>query len=140
MSKTAIPPFLTEPLVRLPALGVCLGEYDCSSIGEAGGLTQFGVHIEVLRPIGKSSLHHWHQTEDETILCKGDAACRPAGAPIDHHLENRNGADASYLTVGTRNKQDVIHIPDHDLITHEDGDDRRYTHSDSRPFEKRNFK
>ena len=136
-------------------LGFCLGEYDYNIIGDAGGLTQFGVQIEVLPPRAKSSLHHWHQTkdemvymlsgkvvlleEDETIWCKGNAACWPAAVPVDHHLENRSGADASYLTVGTPNKQDAIYYPDHDLITHKDGEDRRYTHSDGRPFEKRNF-
>ena len=152
MPKTTIPPLQTEPSAMHPALGACLGEYEYSIIGEAGGLSQFGVHIEVLRPGSKSSLHHWHKTEDEmiymlsgevilveedeTLLRTGDAACWPAGVHIGHHLENRSGANASYLTVGTRNKRDVIHYPNHDLITHKDGKNRRYTHSDGRPFRK----
>ena len=151
MSKTAIPTFQTEPLAMHPALGVCIGEYHYNIIGGAGGLTRFGVHIEVLRPRAKSSLHHWHQTEDEmvdilsgevvlveedeTILCKGDVACWPVAVPVGNHLENRSGADASYLTVGTPNKQDVIHYPDHELVTYKDCYDRRYTHSDGRPVE-----
>ena len=152
MPKTAIPPLQTEASISHPVLGCHLGGYDYSIVGETGGLTQFGVYIEVLHPRSKLPLRHWHKTEDEmiymlsgevilveedeTLLRTGDAACWPAGVPIGHHLENRSGAHASYLTVGTRNKRDVIHYPDHDLITHKDGKNRRHTHRDGRPFRK----
>ena len=93
MPKIVVPPLQTEPSAPHPVLGVALGEYEYSVLGEAGGLSQFGVHIEVL-PLGPhSSLHHWHETED------------------------------------------VIHYPDHNLISHKDGDARRYTHANGRPFD-----
>ena len=50
MPKTAIPELQTEVPKPHPDLECLLGAYDYSIIGEAGGLTQFGVHIEVLRP------------------------------------------------------------------------------------------
>jgi uncharacterized cupin superfamily protein len=130
--------------------------YDYSIIGEAGGLTQFGVHIEVLRPGSKSSLRHWHETKDEMIymlsgevvlieeaetrLCKGNAACWPAGAATTQCLENRSDADASYLTIGARNQLDTIHYPDHNLITHKNGAARRYSQSDGSPYPERTSK
>lgn len=43
------------------------------------------------------------------------------------------GADARYLVVGTRNCTDTYHYPDHDLITHKDGDARHCTHADGTP-------
>ena len=156
MSKTAIPPFQTEPLAMHPALEVCLGEYDYNIIDGAGGLTQFGMHIEVLRPRAKSSLNHWNQTEeemvdilsgevvlveeDETILCKGDVACWPAGAATDHYLGNRSVANASYLTIGSCNQTETVHYPDHNLITYNDGEARRHCQSDGSPYPERTLK
>jgi uncharacterized cupin superfamily protein len=73
--------------------------------------------------------------ETETLMKAGDVACWPAGHPVGHHLENRSTAKASYLTIGTRKTKDVIHYPDHNLISHKDGDARRHTHADGRPFD-----
>ena len=64
MPKTAIPELQTEVHKPHPVLECLLGAYDYSIICEAGGLTQFGIHIEVLRPGSKSSLRHWHEIED----------------------------------------------------------------------------
>ncbi len=142
-----IPPALTlEDAYAHPVLGGGLGPYSHAVIGDAGGLTQFGVHVEVLPPGSRSSFRHWHTTEDEMIyvlsgeliliedeetsLRAGEAACWPAGHPVGHQLENRSAADAAYLTIGTRNRQDVIHYPDHDLVTIKDGSTRQYLHAD----------
>ena len=70
--------------------------------------------------------------DTETPLRAGEAAAWPAGHPVGHCLENRSDADASYLVIGTRNRSDTFHYPDHDLITHKDGSARRYTHADGR--------
>ena len=78
--------------------------------------------------------------EAETRLYKGDAACWPAGAATAHCLENRSDADASYLTIGTRNQLDTVHYPDHNLITHKDGAARRYSQSDGSPYPERTSK
>ena len=153
MPKATMPPIQTEVAKPHPVPGCLLGKYDYSVLGEAGGLTQFGVHIEVLRPDSKSSLRHWHETEDEmihmlsgevvlieeqeTFLHTGDVACWPAGAATAHCLENRIGADASYLTIGTRNQADTVHYPDHNLITHKNGAARRHYQSDGSHYPER---
>lgn len=128
MPKVAIPPFTVEPGAPHPVLGPCLGPYAHAAIGDAGGLTQFGCHLERLPPGSRSSHRHWHETEDElvyvlggevvlvedteTLLRAGDAAAWPAGRAVGHCLENRGAADALYLVVGTRRMADIIHYPD----------------------------
>jgi uncharacterized cupin superfamily protein len=73
-------------------------------LGDAGGLTQFGVNLCRLEPGSGSSLRHWHHNEDEfvyilegeatlidddgeTVLKPGDAATFKAGAANGHHTE-----------------------------------------------------
>lgn len=132
-----------------PVLGAGCGDYSHAILGDAGGLTQFGVHLEELPPGSTSSFRHWHEAEDEMVLMlqgalvltedhetpllPGDAACWPAGAPVGHRLQNRSDAPARYLVIGTRHHRDVIHYPDHDLITHKDGPARRYLRADGTP-------
>lgn len=148
MPKLVVPPLTLEESYSHPILGGGLGPYSHAVLGELGGLTQFGVHIEVLPPGSRSSFRHWHMTEDEmilmlagevvlvedseTLLCAGDVACWPKGAGPAHCLENRSPELARYVTIGTRNRTDVIHYPDHDLITHKDGPSRSYFHGDGR--------
>jgi len=36
-------------------------------LGDAGGLTQFGVNLTWLRPGAASALRHWHEVEDELV-------------------------------------------------------------------------
>lgn len=141
--------WVTEDAYVHPILGGGLGPYRHSVLGDAGGLSQFGVHLEELPPGSLSSFRHWHETEDEMILllegevvliedhetplAPGDAACWPADQPTGHQLHNRSGAPARYLTIGTRHTRDVIHYPDHDLITHKDGPARQYARADGTP-------
>lgn len=131
-------------------LGSGLGPYRQCVLGDAGGLSQFGVHLEGLPSGSRSSFRHWHEAEDEMVLIlagevvliedsetpmhPGDAACWPAGTPVGHCLENRNAAEARYLVFGTRKRTDIIHYTDHDLITHKDGATRRYLHRDGLPY------
>ena len=156
MPKTTLPILQTETAKPHPILGCLLGEYDYSVIGEAGGVTQFGVHIEVLGLGSKSSPRHWRETEDkmiymlsgevvlieehETVLQKGDVAYWPAGAATAHYLVNRSGANASDLTIGTQNQADTAHYPDHNLITHKDGAAHRHCQSNGSPYPKRTLK
>ena len=132
-----------------PILGGDLGDYWHSVLGDPGGLSQFGAHLERLPPGARSSFRHWHEAEDElvlvlsgtavltenteTLLAAGDMVCWPAGQPIGHQLENRSAADVVYLTIGTRLRRDMIHYPDHDLITHKDGAARQYTYANGSP-------
>lgn len=74
-------------------------------LGDAAGLTQFGVNLLRLPPGAWSSQRHWHSHEDEflmvlegeavlvtedgeEVLVAGDCAGFPAGAPEGHHLQN----------------------------------------------------
>lgn len=88
-------------------------------LGNAGGLTQFGVNVTTLPPGTWSSQRHWHALEDELIyvldgevvliedegeqqLGPGDCAAFKAGVRNGHHLVNRSQRDARILTVGAR--------------------------------------
>ena len=130
--------------------GVDNGPYAEVVLGDAVGLTQFGAHLERLPPGSSSSVRHWHETEDElvfvvsgevvlvedeeTLLRAGDAAGWKAGVPVAHCLENRSGADAVLLVVGTRAAAGVVHYPDHDVVMHHDATGRRFTHGDGTPL------
>lgn len=103
------------------------------ALGDAGGLTQFGVNLMTLRPGAWSSQRHWHSHEDEfiriiegevvlvedggeTLLRAGDCAAFPAAAPNGHHLQNRGDKDAVILEVGTRNEvEDATDYPGLDM-------------------------
>jgi uncharacterized cupin superfamily protein len=146
MPKVAIPDWVAEDPVH-PALGISTGgPYAYRLIGDAAGLTQFGAHLERLPPGSRSSLRHWHEREDEMIfvvsgevvliedgetrLGPGEAAAWRAGDPVGHCLENRGTEEAVYLVVGTRAAADVIHYPEHDLVTTREGARRRYARAD----------
>jgi uncharacterized cupin superfamily protein len=102
-------------------------------ISEAGELTQFGAFIEVLQPGSRSSIKHWHSSEDELVyvldgeitliegdevsqLRAGDAATFKAGVSVGHFLENRGAAPSRCLVVGTRAPVDRITYPDHGRV------------------------
>lgn len=119
-------------------------------LGDAAGLTQFGVNLTYLPPGGWSSQRHWHTSEDEFIyvlqgevtlvseageetLRPGDCAGFNAGDPDGHHLQNRGDSEAVILEVGTRNpRSDAVHYPDIDLIA--PGGSDGYTHRDGTPY------
>jgi len=101
-------------------------------LGEAGGLTQFGVNLVELQPGAGSSHRHWHSREDEfvmvvsgeltlvtdegeTIMRAGDCAAFPAGKPNGHHLVNRSWGNGVFLVCGTKDKSDVVTYSDVDM-------------------------
>jgi len=102
------------------------------ALGDAGGLSQFGVNLTTLEPGAMSSQRHWHMAEDEfiyvvegevalvtdageEILRAGMAATFPAGHADGHHLINRGKQPATYLEVGTRARDDDVDYPDIDM-------------------------
>lgn len=106
-----------------------LGPYEAVLLSDAGDLTQFGALLETLHPSSKSSRQHWHEKEDEfiymisgevvllenereTVLEPGDAATFKAGVPVFHCLHNRSDRPATYVVVGTRAENDVLHYLD----------------------------
>ena len=101
-------------------------------LGDAAGLTQFGVNVVTLRPGVWSSQRHWHSHEDEFVyllegelvlvteageetLGPGDSAGFKAGVPDGHCLQNRSDRDAKFLCVGSRVAEDYGEYPDIDL-------------------------
>ena len=108
-------------------------------LGDALGLSQFGVNLVRLGPGVLSAQRHFHTHEDEFIMVvegeltliteageqvlgAGMAAGFPAGTADGHHLINRTAADAVYLEVGSRHPDDEVDYPDIDmLIRHMDG-------------------
>jgi uncharacterized cupin superfamily protein len=119
-------------------------------LGDAGGLTQFGVNLLTLPPGAWSSQRHWHTAEDEfvfvlagevvlvtddgeEILRTGDCAGFPAGVPNGHHLQNRSGHDATLIEIGTRQPDDDEGCyPDIDL--HAARGRSGYRHKDGSPY------
>ncbi|MDQ6618132.1 MAG: cupin domain-containing protein [Pseudomonadota bacterium] len=109
-------------------------------LGEACGLSKFGVNLVTLGPGAQSALRHWHTLEDEfvyvlagevvlvtnageQVLGQGMCAGYPAGERDAHHMINRSTVPATYLEVGNRVEGDNAFYPDDDLmwIEREDG-------------------
>ena len=103
-------------------------------LGDAAGLTQFGVNLLRL-PAGQwSAQRHWHHHEDEFVyvlegevvlvtdageetLTAGDCAGFKAGDADGHCLQNRSDREAVLLEVGARHPTgDSVDYPDIDLI------------------------
>jgi uncharacterized cupin superfamily protein len=119
-------------------------------LGDAAGLTQFGVNLMRLPPGQWTSQRHWHTAEDEftwvlegevvlvedegeTILRAGDCAGFKAGVANGHHLQNRSDTMAVLLEIGSRRPaEDGCDYPDIDLILRE-GEDT-YRHRDGTPY------
>jgi len=116
-------------------------------LGDAAGLTQFGVNLTTLPPGCMSSLRHWHQNEDElvfvvsgevvlvedggeTVLWPGEAAGFKAGVAAGHHLVNRSGAPATFLEIGKRGADERGFYPDEDLLYVKEAGQVRFTRRD----------
>jgi uncharacterized cupin superfamily protein len=120
-------------------------------LGDAGGLTQFGVNLVTLQPGALSSLRHWHLAEDEfvmvtagecvlvqdageTLMRAGDCAAFPANVPDGHHFINRSAAPASFLVVGSKSTREVATYSDVDLVVTIDAGKAVFTHKDGAPY------
>ncbi len=120
-------------------------------LGNAAGLTQFGVNLTTLKPGAASAQRHWHAAEDEfvyvlageVVLCEdggevvmrpGDAAGFKAGVANGHCLINRSERDAIYLEVGTRAARERAEYPDIDLRAERDEKGMRYLHKSGEPY------
>jgi uncharacterized cupin superfamily protein len=120
-------------------------------IGDAVGLTQFGVNITRIKPHSASALRHAHEQEDEFIymlegelvlqendgeivLKPGDAAGFKAGSGNAHCLINRTGRAAVYFEVGTRAKSERVQYPDVDFVMERDDNGRRFSRKSGEPI------
>ncbi len=118
-------------------------------LGNAGGLTDFGVNLTHLPPGGWSSQRHWHSHEDEmvlvlagelvliedsgeTLLRAGDAAAFPKNSGNGHHMVNRSSVTAIYIEIGSRHHDDMTTCSDIDMKSA--NADGRFVHKDGRPY------
>ena len=122
-------------------------------LGDAAGLTDFGVNLMRLQPGGWSSQRHWHNAEDEFVfivegevvlvtdsgeetLRAGDSAGFKAGVKDGHHLQNRSQRDAVLLEIGSRKPDDEGEYSDIDMrFTRRS--DSAYSHKNGTPYPKR---
>ena len=122
------------------------------ALGDALGLSHFGVNLTRLAPGAASAQRHWHTAEDEfvyilegevelitdagtQILRPGMAAGFPAGRPDGHQLVNRSDRDVLYLEIGDRRPEDKAEYPDIDLrVLARDGE-HYFAHKDGTPWE-----
>jgi uncharacterized cupin superfamily protein len=114
----------------------------------AAGLKQIGINLLELGPGAWSSQRHWHTEAEEfvyvlegevvlvteggeDILHAGDCAGFLAGDPDGHHLQNRSGAPARVLEIGSTNPpSDEANYPDIDLRATASG----YFRKDGTPY------
>jgi len=117
-------------------------------LGDAGGLTDFGVNLLTLKPGVWSSQRHWHRKEDEfvyivsgevimitdageEVLKSGDCAAFPKNDGNGHHLINRSNMDAVIIEIGTRSGGDFAAYPDIDLLL---DPTKGFVHKDGTPY------
>ena len=141
VTGTTYPPPFDEP---------CLAR-ERRRLGNAAGLTQYGVNLLRLPPQAWSSQRHWHSHADEfiyvlagevvlvtdegeEILRAGEAAGFKANDPNGHHLQNRSGEDALILEIGTRHTDDGGVYSDIDMLAPAGGKPALYTHRDGSPY------
>jgi uncharacterized cupin superfamily protein len=102
------------------------------ALGDAFGLSQFGVNLTTLEPGASSALRHYHMHEDEFVfviegeltliddegehlLTPGMCAGFKAGVPNGHQLVNRSSKPAAYIEAGTRSDDEDVVYPDVNL-------------------------
>jgi uncharacterized cupin superfamily protein len=126
-----------------------MGDRRKRRLGDACGLTGFGVNLVTLPAGGQSALRHCHTLEDEFVFILsgevvlitdggeqmvGAGMCvgYPAGSGDAHHLVNRGTAPATYLEIGGRIEADECVYPDDDLLLVDRN--TRYVHKNGSPY------
>jgi len=120
-------------------------------LGDAGGLTQFGVNLLRLPPGAWSSQRHWHTSGDEFVyvisgevtlvtdegeelLRQGDAAGFKAGDSNGHCLRNFSKREVLVIEIGTRIKGDSTYYPDLDMVAPAEQKPAQYIHRNGTPY------
>ena len=153
--KAAIDPMTLKPRTGsgypAPFAAVCM-DREKRALGDAFGLSQFGVNLTRLAPGTASAQRHWHSHEDELVyilegelvlitdtgeqvMTPGMCAGFKAGVPDSHQLVNRSDRDAVFLEIGTRAMEGGADYPDIDMIVRRAEDGKwRYLHKDGTPY------
>lgn len=120
-------------------------------LGDAVGLSQYGVNLLTLPPGAWSAHRHWHRTEDEFIyvldgevtlitdageqaLTRGMFAGFPAGKPDGHNLVNKSDAPCQVLEIGTRPESGGGEYSDIDMKFEFDANGSRFLHKNGDPY------
>ena len=120
-------------------------------LGDAFGLTRFGVNLTRLAPGAQSALRHRHTLQEELVYVlegeptlvtdTAETPLRPgmcagfAAGGTSHHLVNRTGRDVVYLEIGDRPPADEVTYPADDIQAAMGEDGRwRFTHKDGTPY------
>ena len=120
-------------------------------LGDAGGLTQFGVNLVRLMPGNLSSLRHYHMEQDEFVmvmtgtctlidddgehdLLPGDCATFPAGDANPHYLVNKTDKPAAFLVVGTHTPTETVFYGDIDMMVTDTDGGSKFTRKDGSPL------
>lgn len=129
-----------------------IGGRQKQALGDAFGLTTFGVNRTTLKPGAISALRHWHSVQDEFIYIlsghptlvtnSGEITLHPGmcmgfkgGDPDGHHLVNKSMEDVVYLEVGDRLPGDTGSYPDDDLEAIKGTDGKwHFQHKDGSPY------
>ena len=121
------------------------------ALGDAFGLTNFGVNLTRLAPGAVSSLRHAHSRQDEfvyvlqghptlipnegpTPLKPGDCAGFKAGTGNAHCLRNDTSSAVVYLEVGDRTAGDTGSYPDDGLQAVLENGQWAFLHKDGQPY------
>jgi uncharacterized cupin superfamily protein len=119
-------------------------------LGDAFGLTRFGVNLTVLAPGAQSALLHRHtRQEDFVYIISGAPTLRTdegefhlapgmcVGFPANrlaHHLVNRTDGEVLYLEIGDRDPEDQGEYPEDDLVARYSAQGWRFTRKDGTPW------
>ena len=139
-----------SPNYPAPLRHVCAGRHK-TPLGNAVGLSQFGVNLTKLEPGAATALRHWHEQEDEFVyilegecvlienggevtLKAGDCAGFKANVDNGHCIVNRTDREVLLLEVGTRAKAERSHYPDVDLKFERDDGVVRVLHKSGEPY------
>lgn len=121
------------------------------ALGDAFGLTHYGVNLTTMAPGTWSSQRHWHEQEDEFVyvlegeltliddagehlLTPGMCAGFKAGVANGHHLVNKSRTPASYLEIGKRSDSEVCHYSEADMKAAKTGGKWQLTRKDGSAF------
>lgn len=120
------------------------------ALGDAFGLTRYGVNLTILPKGSQSSLLHRHSDQEEFIYIlsgrpilrteSGDTQLEPGmcvgflpGGEA-HHLINLVDDEVHYLEIGDRSEGDRGEFPEDDLIAERVAGSWRYLHRDGTPW------
>ena len=128
-----------------------MGDASWRSMGDAFGLTQFGINLETLQPGAQSALRHWHTLQDELVYMvageltlitdDGEIPMTPgmcvgfkAGEKNAHHLVNRSDSEAQFIVIGSRAEGDAAFYPDDDFAWFTTAEGYQPVHKDGSPY------